>query len=140
MAKKIFISFDYDNDKHYRNLLNALNQNSQFDLMFEDTSCNAINSNDVSVVKGAITFKIRQATHTLVIVGPYADERHKDYQLIGYKNWIIYEIEKSKECGNQLIAIKIDRLYTSPFELFNTNTKWAMSYNVEAITKANNGC
>ena len=33
MAKRrVFISFDYDNDRHYKNLLVAWDQNKQFDL------------------------------------------------------------------------------------------------------------
>ena len=39
MAKRrVFISFDYDNDRHYKNLLVAWDQNKQFDLSFYDGS------------------------------------------------------------------------------------------------------
>jgi hypothetical protein len=81
-----------------------------------------------------------------VIVVKYANSSHKDESLIGEKNWIIYEIVKSKEIGKKLIAVKIDREYTWPTELLSSNTSWAMSFNVEAITKAltsadlNNSC
>ena len=42
MAKKsIFISFDYENDKDYKFLLNALSANDLFEISFNDklTSC-----------------------------------------------------------------------------------------------------
>jgi hypothetical protein len=39
MAKKrIFISFDYDNDLHYKNLLLAWDKNKEFDFEFYDHS------------------------------------------------------------------------------------------------------
>jgi len=34
--KRIFISFDYDNDKHYRYLLSAWAKNSNFSIDFYD--------------------------------------------------------------------------------------------------------
>lgn len=134
--KSIFISFDYDNDKHYKFLLTALSNNSKFDFSFDDKSSGEINSSNISVVKGGLTRKINEAKYTLCIVGKYANSQHKDYALIGCKNWLNFEIQQSKLNNNKLIAIKIDNSYDSPEELLGSGAKWAKSFNVDAITKA----
>jgi MTH538 TIR-like domain (DUF1863) len=136
MSKKIFISFDYDNDKHYKFLLTALNAHPGFDLIFEDLSSREINSSNIAVVRAGLTAKINQADYTLVIIGRYANTLHRDAALIGYRNWINFEIAKSKAAGNRLIAIKLDSSYVSPEEILGAGAKWAMSYTVPAIAKA----
>ena len=134
--KNIFISFDYDNDKHYKHLLNAMKNNSRFDITFIDKSSSEIQSSDIGRVKAALTTKIKSATHTLVIVGEYANTYHSDYKLIGNVNWQWWEIEKSKELGKNLIAVKIERKFASPEPLKSAGATWANSFNVDAIQKA----
>ena len=134
--KKVFVSFDYDNDKHYKSLLKAWDANPEFDFFFSDLSSDEIKSKSVSVVKQALSAKINQATYTLVIVGKEANKRHSDYQEIGYKNWLNYEIAKSKEHKNKLVAVKIDRSYDSPDELSSSGASWAMSFSRDTIIKA----
>jgi len=134
--KKIFISFDYDNDKLYKFLLTALSAHQGFAVSFEDLSSREINSSTISVVRAGLTAKINQADYTLVIIGKYANALHKDSVLIGYRNWINFEIAKSKAIGNKLIAVKLDSSYESPEEIYGAGATWAMSYSVEAIVKA----
>lgn len=134
--KKVFISFDYENDKHYKFLLQAWDQNSDFEFVFSDYSSQEIQTNSVAVVKQVLSRKINLATYTLVIIGAEANKLHKDYKEIGYKNWQNYEVAKSKEHGNRLIGVKIDKSYTSPEELLNSGASWAMSFSQEAIIKA----
>jgi len=136
MLKRIFISFDYENDKHYKFLLTALSAHQGFELIFEDLSSREINSSTISVVRAGLTAKINRAEYTLVIVGIYADDLHKDFALIGYRNWINFEVAQSKKAGNKLIAVKLDRSNVSPDELYNSGASWAMSYTVDAIIKA----
>ena len=137
MAKKqIFVSFDYDNDKHYRNLLKAWDANPDFDFFFSDLTPDEIDTWDISKIKGALTTSINKATGTLVIVGKYANSKHKDSEEIGYKNWINFEIAKSKLNDNNLIGVKIDKDNTSPDELLGAGAKWAMSFTRDEIIKA----
>ena len=136
MAKKIFISFDYENDRHYKYLLTALSAHPGFDLIFDDFSAQEINSSTISVVKAGLTAKINQADYTLVIVGQYANTLHKDSKLIGYKNWINFEVARSKDAYNKLIGVKISSTYESPEELLGAGAKWAMSFTVDAMVKA----
>ncbi len=136
MKPSIFISFDYENDKHYKFLLSALSNNKRFDIAFNDRSSGEIQSYNIPTVKGALTRRINSATHTLVIVGEYANTYHKDSNEIGYRNWINFEVAKSKEAQNKLVAVKIERSYESPEELLSANASWAYSYDVEAISRA----
>ncbi len=136
--KKVFVSFDWENDRHYKSLLKAWDANDKFDFVFADHSSGEIASSDISRVKAGLTRKINLATHTLVIVGEEANKRHKDYLQIGARNWINFEIQQSKLAGNKLIGVKLDRLNESPEELLGSNASWAMSFTDVAVTKALN--
>ena len=134
--KKVFVSFDYENDRHYKNLLSAWDANDNFEFYFNDHSSGEVQTNDISRVKAALTTKINQATHTLVIVGKHANTQHKDHKEIGHKNWINFETAKSKLNSNKLVGIKLDSTHTSPDELLNSDAKWAMTFTQAAIIKA----
>ena len=134
--KKVFVSFDYDNDKRYKFLLEAWDANPKFDFKFSDLSSKEINSWDIPTIKGALTRKINSATYTLVIVGKEANKKHTDSVKIGYKNWLNFEIAKSKVNNNKLVAIKLLSTNTSPDELLNSGAKWAMRFTRDAILKA----
>jgi len=134
--KKVFVSFDYENDRHYRNLLQAWDANPDFGFYFSDLTPGEINTWDISRIKAALTTSIKEATYTLVIIGRYANSRHPKSNEIGYKNWINFEIAKSKENKNKLVAIKIDNSYESPDEILNAGASWARSFTLEAIIKA----
>ena len=137
MAKKrVFVSFDYENDRHYKALLKAWDANDDFEFLFRDESSAEIFSNDVSRVKAALTRRINQAIYTLVIVGKEANKRHPDSVEIGFRNWINFEVHQSKLAGNRLVAVKLNNDYESPDELKNAGAKWAMSFTEPAIVKA----
>lgn len=132
----VFVSFDWDNDRRYKFLLEAWHANPRFEFVFQDGTPGEIDTFNVGRVKAALTSKIRAATHTLVIIGQYANEPHAKRTLIGYKNWINFEVAKSKECGNKLVAVKLDRSYASPEELLGVNASWALAFNEQAIMRA----
>jgi hypothetical protein len=134
----VFVSFDWDNDRRYRHLLAAWHANPRFNFVFNDYTPAEINSANVGVVKAALTRKIRAATHTLVIVGQYANTRHALSHLIGFKNWINFEIHQSVQVGNRIAAIKLSRNFQSPDELLGVNASWAMSFNELAVIEALN--
>lgn len=116
--KSIFVSFDYENDKHYKYLLEAWDANDDFDFVFSDKTPTEINSENIGPIKAALRKKIREATHTLVIVGKEANKQHADHELIGYRNWINFEIAKSIEDGNRLAIVKLNKDNTLPEEVF----------------------
>lgn len=132
----VFVSFDYDNDRYYKFLLEAWHANPRFRFTFQDGTPSEINSTNVGRVKAAITTKIQAATHTLVIVGQYPNTPHPHRALIGHRNWINFEIAQSKAAYNRIVAVKLDRSYESPHELVGANATWAMAFTEEAIVRA----
>ncbi|MGE3062220.1 MAG: TIR domain-containing protein [bacterium] len=136
MKKRIFISFDYEHDKNYRYLLTALAKNPRSDVEFTDVTPEEIQSYDVSRIKAVLTKKIKEATHTLVIVGKYANSYHPDRDEIGERNWQWWEINKSDEEGKGFIAVKIESSNEPPEPLYGKGATWANSFTVDAIVNA----
>lgn len=136
--KKVCVCFDYENDKDYKNLLAAWDANPNFDFVFNDKTPGEINSDNVSRVKAVLTQKIDSATYLLVIVGKYANKKHKDSKLIGDINWQNWEINKAKSLKKKLVGVKIDKSYDAPDALYNSGATWAMSFKQDAIIKALN--
>ncbi len=128
----VFVSFDYENDKHYKYLLEAWHANPKFQFVFDDGTPTEIDSNNVGRIKAALTTKVKNATHTLVIVGKYANQRHSKSHLIGYKNWINFEIHQSAQEGKRIAVVRLDRSNELPEEL--SNTQYSI---VEGFSEAN---
>lgn len=127
--KKIFISYDYDNDKHYKNLLKAWDANGTFDFSFHDHSADvSIKSTNATVIKRVISAKINNATYFLCIVG---EKTHKS-------DWVEWEIDKAVELNKKIIAVKISSTNTTPDGLYDIGVSWAMSFTEELIKKAVN--
>ena len=58
---KIFVSFDFDNDRQYKYTLNMWASNANIDFSFNDGSTQEIQSWNISRIKAAITTKINQS-------------------------------------------------------------------------------
>lgn len=125
--KKVFISYDYDNDKHYKNLLLAWDASRLFDFSIHDHSADvSINSNNAVAIKSVISRYINEATYFLVIVG---SKTHKSV-------WVKWEIEKAVELKKRIIAVKTERENLSPDVLLGIGASWAMSFTYDAITRS----
>lgn len=125
--KKVFVSYDYDNDKHFKNLLLAWDGNKNFDFSIHDHSADvSINSTNASAIKSVISRYINAATYFLVIVGK---KTHTSA-------WVVWEIEKAVELKKRIVAVKTDRENTSPDALLGIGATWAMSFTYESISKA----
>jgi len=127
MAKKnVFVSFDYDNDRHYRDLFRSWDANPDFDFSFNETYPKvAVDSKDAEATKRVLAQKIRAATHLLCIIGKYT-----------YSGWVPWEINKAKELKKKLVGVKINRENTSPEALVGSGAAWAMSFTREDVLKA----
>lgn len=131
MAKKtMFISYDYDHDRNYKNMLLAWDKNSEFDFGFNDQSADvSIDSTDAAAIKRAISAKINSAAYFLCLVGQYTHN----------SGWVDWEIGKAIELKKRLVAVKIDSTNTTPSKLLNAGASWAMSFTFDAIKKAVDG-
>ena len=128
MARKtVFISFDYDNDANYKNMLLAWDKNKEFDFEFYNGSLKeAINSRNAEYIKSKIRPLINKASHLLCIVGKHS----------AASDWINWEIQTAVEAKRKLIGVKIEKNNTSPDPLLKNGATWALSFNFEAIKKA----
>lgn len=128
MAKKrIFISFDYDNDKHYKNLLVAWDKNDLFDFSFYDGSVTVpVNSDKAGPIRRVISNRISNCIRLLCIVGK---EAHKS-------GWVAWEIDKAVEVKKKIIAVKTAKGNMTPLSLYGVGAKWALSFTFSSIKRA----
>lgn len=126
--KTVFVSFDYDNDRNYKYLLQAWDANPEFDFVFEDKTPGEINTNEISVIKAGLTRKINEATYTLFIVGKHANQVHPDRDEIGFVNWMNFEANKSIQSANNLAVVKIESGNTVPNELVGSGYKFVSGF------------
>ncbi len=127
MAKKIFISYDYDHDKHYKNLLLAWDANKLFDFSFYDESVDvSVDSDDAAAIKRVISARINSSTYFLCIVGKLTHKSH----------WVTWEINKAVELKKRLVAVKTASGNTSPPAILGVGASWAKSFTFESITNA----
>lgn len=137
MAKpKVFVSYDHSEDVHYKRLLQAWDANPDFDFEFDSRGPDlAIDSEDAAVVKAALTAKMKQATHLLVLVGSKSSK----------SKWMEWEIGRAKQSDVKLklAAVRLAKDNISPTGLLNVGTSWATSFErdriVEALRKATIG-
>lgn len=135
-GKKICISFDWHNDRNYRNLLKAWVADSDNPVDFVDLTPGEIDTSDVTKVKGVLTTQIRAADYTLVLIGAHANDQHEDTNDIGTRNWIWWEVEKSNAEGNKLIVVKIESKFDAPDPVYGVGAVWANSFTQSAILEA----
>ena len=65
--KKIFVSYDYDNDRHYKNLLLAWDTNRVFDFGFSDQSADVSIQSTNAVCNQACDFSQDKCSHLLPV-------------------------------------------------------------------------
>lgn len=134
--KRVFISFDFDHDRDYRYLLDAFRANRDNEIQFTDSTPGAVDTNDVGRVKAHLTAKIREATHVLVLIGEYANTRHRDAAAIGTRNWQWWEIEKAVTEGDKkFVGVKLKAENGVPEPLLGVGARWA-KYEVKDIAQA----
>ena len=128
MAKKrVFISYDYTNDKNYKNLLLAWDKDEDLDFSFYDMSVEvSVDSSDAAVIKRDISARIGDSSHFLCLVGRYT-----------YKSrWVDWEIKKAVELKKKIVAVQVEKNTTTPNALYGVGTSWALSFNSDVIKKA----
>ena len=100
--KRVFLSFTSENLEQVPGF-RLLAKNPNYDLDLYDESIKiAINSTNADYIKRVISEKITRASVTLCLIGRSTHE----------SKWIDWELEKSKESGNKIIAMglkEIDR-------------------------------
>jgi hypothetical protein len=94
------LSFDYDNDAHYKNMLLAWDKNSEFDFeLYNGSLKEAINSQNATYIKTKIRPLINKASRLLCIVGKESAS----------SDWINWEIQTAVDAKKKLIGVKIEK-------------------------------
>lgn len=132
----VFVSFDYENDVLYKRLLEAWSANSRFQFIFQDMTPQEIQSNSVDRIKAVLTSKVKEATHTLVIVGQYANQPHRDRLQIGCRNWINFEIQQSIANDKKIIGVRIQPGYAWPEMILNCGAMGVEGFTERGIMNA----
>ena len=108
--KKIFVSYHWSKDRHYKELLNAWSNNPKFNFKMKDVSTDvSINSRDASYIKQCIKKDIESCDVFLVPIG---EDTHKS-------KWVDeYEIPKAFELNKPIVGVLLDKKNKIP-ESFN---------------------
>ncbi len=130
MAKnKVFIGYDYDNDKASKDRLLGWDVNKEFDFSSYDGSFDvAVDSPEAVVIKQDLAARIRVASYYLCIVGK---ETYRSA-------WVAWEIRKAVELKKKLGAAKIDSTNNSPTAMQGVGASWSTTFNFDSIKKAMN--
>lgn len=128
--KRIFISFVYDDNKTYFNLLQAWSENENIDLEFYNESVReAFDSNDADYIKRKIREKIQRASITLCLCSE--DTYTSD--------WVNWEVKESINNGNSLIAVKtLGNVKYIPIAFKDQKYEWVDEFKLDKIKEAIN--
>ncbi len=128
---KVFVCYDHDEDARYKNLLLGWTANPQFAFEIDSVGPDvAIDSTSAASVKAALTVKMKNGTHLLVLVG----------EKTSGSKWVNWEIDRATDSDVKLrlAAVKLARDNTSPSGLVGMGTSWATSFERDRIIEALN--
>jgi len=130
MAKnKVFIGYDYDNDKAAKDRLLEWDANKEFDFSSYNQSFGvAVDSPGAAAIKQDLAARIGAASYFLYIVGK------ESYR----SGWVAWEVQKAVEFKKKLVAVKTDSIYNSPSVLQRVGVRWSTMFNFDSIKKAMN--
>lgn len=126
-SKKVFVSYRYDGDAKYKNLLIAWSKHHRFNIEFDDVSSDiSIDSRVETEIKKGILPHIEDADIFLCIVGENT-----------FKSKMVpWEIETAVSLGKKIVAVKTSMTNKTPKELKSVGAVWAMSFTEKEIVKA----
>jgi hypothetical protein len=130
MAKnKVFIGYDYDNDKAAKDRLLGWDTNKEFEFSSYDQSfCVAVDSPEAVAIKQDLAARIGDSSYFLCIVGK---ETYRS-------GWAAWEIHKALELKKKLVAAKTDSINNSPTAMQGVGASWSTTFNFDSIKKAMN--
>jgi antiphage defense system Thoeris ThsB-like protein len=124
---KVFIGYDYDNDKAVKDRLLRWDANKEFDFSSYDQSFSvAVDSPGAAAIKRDLAARIGDASHFLYIVGK------ESYR----SGWAAWEIRKAVELKKRLVAAKTDSTNNSPTAMQGVGASWSAVFNFDSIKQA----
>ena len=130
MAKnKVFVGYDYDNDRASKDRLLGWDVNKEFDFSSYDQSVDvAVDSEEAAAIKREVAARIADSSHFLCIVGK------ETY----HSGWMAWEIGKAIELKKKLVAAKTDSTNNSPTAMQGVGASWSTLFNFDSVKKALN--
>ncbi len=127
MAKKrVFVSYDHDNDNASKDRLVGWDANKEFDFSSYDQPLDvSVDSSDAAAIKQVLSARIGDSSHFLCIVGK------ESYR----SGWAAWETRKAVELKKKLVAVKTDSIYNSPTALQSAGASWSMAFTFDSIKK-----
>ncbi len=126
--KRIFISFVFEDDKEYFNLLRAWSANEDIDIEFYNESVTEpFDSKNSEYIKQKIREKIKRASITLCLC---SENTYKS-------RWVNWEIEESIDHKNNLIAVKTHgNVKLIPIAFEDQKYIWVSEFKLDKIKEA----
>ncbi len=127
-SKRVFLSYDYDNDGRYKDILDTWSQSPDFAQFsgHDQPVTVPVDSEAAEPIKRAIAAKISAATAFLCIVG----------EKTCANPWVEWEIRKADELGKRMIGVRVSRDHSVPQTLCDAGATWALSFTFEGIKSA----
>jgi hypothetical protein len=127
-TKRVFVSYDSDNDGYYKDILIAWSKQPDFaQFSVNDQPITVpVDSQDAEPLKRAIAARISAATAFLCIVGAKTCTN----------GWVEWEIKKADELGKRMIGVRTNRDCSVSETLCNAGATWALSFTFEGIKSA----
>jgi hypothetical protein len=128
MAKnKVFISYDYEHDRAFKDRLLGWDANQEFDFSSYDHAFGvAVDSPEAAAIKQDLAARIGDASYFLCIVGK------ESYR----SGWAAWQVQKALELKKKLVAAKTDSINNSPRALQSAGASWSTMFNFDAIKQA----
>lgn len=126
--KKVYLSYKYDDNRHYKNLILAWDISDNFEFIPGNAELFEQNAGNVSQVNKLVEERIRKASVFLVIIGQNTHE----------SDFVRWEIRKAIELNIPIVAVKTQKENKAPEELYEIGVVWVMSFNFKLITTAIN--
>ncbi len=126
-TNKVFIGYEYDNDKAAKDRLLGWDVNREFDFSSYDRSLGiAVDSKEAAAIKLDLAARIGNSTHFLCLIG---NETYRSA-------WAAWEARKAVELKKKLVAVKTNSINNSPTSLQGVGASWSTMFNFDSIKQA----
>lgn len=127
-TKLVFVSYDYENDGNYKDILMTWATSPDFPRLSanEQAVTYPVDSAEAEPLKRVVYGRIKAATAFLCVVG----------EKTSTNAWVEWEIKTAIDLGKRMVVVRINRDCVVPDVLSEVGPTCAMSFTFEAIRRA----
>jgi hypothetical protein len=134
--RRVYVALDWARDSDRRAELESWGPESDWEFVFCNATAGEVTAENVEAVKATALQTLKTCRYTLVLVGEGANQRDRSSRLLGFRNWMNWEVEESISNRNRICAVKLEWMNTSPDTLANTHATWAQRFEKEFVLRA----